>query len=83
MLLKQVRDEAHRFAITYNRKVRSKRTIKSELDNIPGIGPAKSRALLKKFGSITRIKAATPEELAEVQGVNIKLANSILSELGK
>ncbi|HEX2896511.1 MAG TPA: excinuclease ABC subunit UvrC, partial [candidate division Zixibacteria bacterium] len=82
MLLKQVRDEAHRFAITYNRKIRSKRTIKSELDNIPGIGPAKSRALLKKFGSITRIKAATPEELSEVQGVNIKLANSILSQLG-
>ena len=83
ILLKQIRDEAHRFAITYNRKVRSKRTIKSELDNIPGIGPAKSRALLKKFGSVSRIKAATPEELAEVPGVNMKLANSILSELGK
>ncbi|MGH8016297.1 MAG: helix-hairpin-helix domain-containing protein, partial [Candidatus Zixiibacteriota bacterium] len=83
MLLKQIRDEAHRFAITYNRKVRSKRTIKSELDNIPGIGPAKSRALLKKFGSITRIKAATPEELVGVQGVNMKLANSILSELSR
>jgi len=83
MLLKQIRDEAHRFAITYNRKVRSKRTIKSELDNIPGIGPAKSRALLKKFGSVSRIKAASAEELAEVQGVNMKLANSILSGLSK
>ncbi len=83
MLLKQIRDEAHRFAITYNRKVRSKRTIKSELDKIPGIGPAKSRALLKKFGSVSRIKSATPEELAEVQGVNMKLANSILSSLLK
>jgi excinuclease ABC subunit C len=83
MLLKQIRDEAHRFAITYNRKVRSKRTIKSELDNIPGIGPSKSRALLKKFGSVSRIKKATPEELAEVQGVNMKLAKSILSKLGK
>ena len=83
MLLKQIRDEAHRFAITYNRKVRSKRTIKSALDNIPGIGPAKSKALLKKFGSVSRIKSATPEELAEVEGVNMKLANSILSELGK
>ncbi len=83
ILLKQIRDEAHRFAITYNRKVRSKRTIKSELINIPGIGPAKSRALLKKFGSVSRIKAATPEELSEVPGVNIKLANSILSGLSK
>ncbi len=83
MLLKQIRDEAHRFAITYNRKVRSKRTIKSELDNIPGIGPAKSRALLKKFGSVSRIKTASPEELAEVEGVNMKLANSILSALSK
>jgi len=83
LLLKQIRDEAHRFAITYNRKVRGKRTIKSELDKIPGIGPTKTRALLKKFGSITRIKAATPEELAQVQGVNIKLANSVLSELSK
>jgi excinuclease ABC subunit C len=83
LLLKQVRDEAHRFAITYNRKVRSKRTIKSELDKIPGIGPTKSHALLKKFGSITRIKSATAEKLAEVQGINLKLANSILSELNR
>jgi excinuclease ABC subunit C len=83
MLLKQIRDEAHRFAITFNRKVRSKRTIKSELENVPGVGPAKIKALLKKFGSVTRIKSARLEELAEVQGINIKLANTILSELRK
>ncbi|MCH7691463.1 MAG: excinuclease ABC subunit UvrC [candidate division Zixibacteria bacterium] len=81
MLLKQLRDEAHRFAVSYNRKVRSKRTIKSELDKIPGVGPSKKHALLKQFGSVKRIKAATPEQIAELTGINIKLANAILSYL--
>ncbi len=81
MLLKQLRDEAHRFAVSYNRKVRSKRTIKSELDKIPGVGPSKKHALLKQFGSVKRIKAATPEQIAELNGINIKLANAILSSL--
>ena len=81
MLLKQLRDEAHRFAVSYNRKVRSKRTIKSELDKIPGVGPSKKHALLKQFGSVKRIKAATPEQIAELKGINIKLANAILSSL--
>ncbi len=81
MLLKQLRDEAHRFAVSYNRKVRSKRTIKSELDKIPGVGPSKKHALLKQFGSVKRIKASTPEQIAELNGINIKLANAILSSL--
>jgi len=81
MLLKQLRDEAHRFAVSYNRKVRSKRTIKSELDKIPGVGPSKKYALLKQFGSVKRIKAAAPEQIAELSGINIKLANAILSHL--
>ncbi|MCH7690735.1 MAG: excinuclease ABC subunit C, partial [candidate division Zixibacteria bacterium] len=81
MLLKQLRDEAHRFAVSYNRQVRSKRTIKSELDKIPGVGPSKKHALLKQFGSVKRIKAATPEQIAELNGINIKLANAILSSL--
>jgi excinuclease ABC subunit C len=57
-LLKRVRDEAHRFAITYHRKLRSKRTVGSELDLIPGVGPARRAALLKHFGSVKKIKEA-------------------------
>lgn len=83
ILLKQVRDEAHRFAITYNRKVRSKRTITSALDNIKGVGPSKRDALLKKFGSVKRIKETAPEILAELKGINLALAEKILSELKK
>ena len=79
MLLKQVRDEAHRFAITYNRKVRSKRTIKSALDNIPGIGPAKRTMLLKHFGSIKRIKATSIEELTQLKGITKTLAERVKS----
>lgn len=83
MLLKRIRDEAHRFAISYNRKVRSKRTIASSLDNIKGVGPAKRAALLKKFGSVKRIREATPEELTEIRGINPDLAAVILSELAR
>ncbi len=81
MLLKQLRDEAHRFAIEYNRNVRSKRTITSQLDNIRGIGPARREALLKKFGSVKRIREATPEQLAELPGINAKMADTILRQL--
>ncbi|MBI5266432.1 MAG: excinuclease ABC subunit UvrC, partial [candidate division Zixibacteria bacterium] len=81
ILLKRIRDEAHRFAITYNRKVRQKRTITSELDNIKGIGPAKRAALLKHFGSVEGIRKATVEELAAVKGVNPKLAEQIRKQL--
>ncbi|UCE25542.1 MAG: excinuclease ABC subunit UvrC [Candidatus Zixiibacteriota bacterium] len=81
VLLKRVRDEAHRFAITYGRKVRSKRTIRSRLDDIPGIGPAKREALLKHFGSVAKIKKLTAEELCQVKGINLKLASQILKQL--
>jgi excinuclease ABC subunit C len=81
ILLRQLRDEAHRFAITYNRKVRSKRTIASRLDAIPGVGPAKRDALLKHFGSVKRIREATTEQLTEVKGVNRKLAEAIKTYL--
>ena len=83
MLLKRIRDEAHRFAITYNRKVRSKRTIASSLDKIRGIGPSKKTALLKKFGSVKRIREATCEELAEIHGINPDLAKRILDDLAR
>jgi excinuclease ABC subunit C len=65
-LLQQVRDEAHRFAITYHRNLRSKRMVDSVLDDIEGIGPNRKRALLKRFGSLKRMRDAGQAELAEV-----------------
>ena len=81
MLLKQVRDEAHRFAVSYNRKVRSKRTIKSALDGVPGIGPARRSLLLKEFGSVKRIKEAAVEDLTRLKGITVALAERILKHL--
>lgn len=65
-LLQQVRDEAHRFAITYHRTLRSKRMVDSVLDDVPGLGQARKKALLRRFGSLKRIREATPDELGEV-----------------
>jgi excinuclease ABC subunit C len=76
-LITNVQDEAHRFAITYHRSLRSKTVVKSQLDEVPGIGPARRQALLKKFGSLKSIKSATIEELSEVQGMNKKAAEMI------
>ncbi|HWR82349.1 MAG TPA: helix-hairpin-helix domain-containing protein, partial [Candidatus Deferrimicrobium sp.] len=81
LLLKRLRDEAHRFAISYNRKVRTKRTVKSALDDVPGVGPARRDLLLKTFGSVDRIRRLSAQELAAVRGVNVKLAETILSVL--
>ncbi len=81
ILLKQLRDEAHRFAITYGRKVRTKRTIKSALDDIPGIGPAKRELLFKTFGSVDRIKQSSVDELTKIKGISPKLAQQILRAL--
>jgi len=69
-LLQRVRDEAHRFAITYHRLLRDKGTTKSELDLIPGIGRVKKLSLLHAFGSVEQIRQATPEQLADVRGLN-------------
>lgn len=69
-LLQRVRDEAHRFAITYHRLLRDRRTTASELDLVPGIGATKKLALLHHFGSLARVRAATAAELAEVRGLN-------------
>jgi len=81
MLLKRIRDEAHRFAITYNRKVRTKRTIRSALDDIKGIGPAKRQLLLKTFGSVERIKKLKADELSSLKGITPELADLILKSL--
>jgi excinuclease ABC subunit C len=67
-LVQRVRDEAHRFAIGYHRKARSLRTLRSELDDIPGIGPAKRRKLLSRFGSLRGVRAASEVELASAVG---------------
>jgi excinuclease ABC subunit C len=67
-LLQRIRDESHRFALTYHRKLRKKRTIASELDNIPGIGAKRKALLLKYFGSLKAIKEANPKELARLVG---------------
>jgi len=82
-LLQRIRDEAHRFAISYNRKLRKKRTIQSELGRIPGIGPQRQKALLTRFGSVRSIREATEEEIARVQGFSEVLANRVLTWLGR
>ena len=76
-LLQRIRDEAHRFALGYHRKLRTKRTIQSELDQIPGIGEKRRRALLTYFGSVKRIGEASIEEIAKVQGIPSKVAEEI------
>ena len=76
-LLQQVRDEAHRFAITYHRKLRSQEMARSELDGIPGIGPKRKKALLDAMGDVEKIREASKEELRAVEGMNEKAAWSI------
>jgi excinuclease ABC subunit C len=80
-LLQRARDEAHRFAVSYSRKRRSRRTITSELLAIPGIGPSRRRALLERFGSLAGVKTATPAEIASLPGFSTRLAERILDRL--
>jgi excinuclease ABC subunit C len=70
-MLQRLRDEAHRFGITFHRSLRSKGAIKSALDDVEGIGPVKKKALMKRFGSVANIKAATTEEIAAVVGTKV------------
>lgn len=80
-LLQRIRDEAHRFALSYHIKVRRKTTFVSALDTIPGIGPKRKKALLRKFGSMEGIKEASIEEIASTPGMNKKLAQKVKSYL--
>jgi len=81
-LLQRVRDEAHRFAITYHRAKRGKAAIDSALDGVPGLGPSRRSALLKAFGSVKAVSAATPEEIAKaVPGIGQKLAETVVAAL--
>jgi excinuclease ABC subunit C len=80
-LLQRVRDEAHRFAVTYHRNVRSKASRESALDSVSGIGPARKKALIKRFGSVRKIKEARVEELTAIDGITPGLAQRILESL--
>lgn len=82
-LIYKVQEEAHRFAISYHRSLRSKEMFKSELDDIKGIGEKRKKALLRHFQSIERIKEASIEELAEVDGMNRKVAEELYSHFHK
>lgn len=76
-LVQRIRNEAHRFAITYHRKLRAQKSTQSILDQIPGIGPAKRKALLKYFGTVTKLKDASAKEIADIPGFNTSLANKV------
>jgi len=76
-LLERLRDEAHRFAITYHRKLRNKATLRSSLEDIPGVGPGRRKALLKYFGSLKKIREASLEELQQMPGLPARVAEDI------
>ncbi|HEY0017012.1 MAG TPA: excinuclease ABC subunit UvrC [Longimicrobium sp.] len=80
-MLQRLRDEAHRFAITYNRKLRTKRTIRSELATIPGVGPSRQKALLARFGSMRGVAAASEAEIAALPGFGAGLARKVLESV--
>ena len=80
-LLARIRDEAHRFAITYHRKRRSKATLRTALTDIPGLGPARAKRLLNNFGSVVKIREATVAELAATPGIPRDLAEVIAAHL--
>ncbi len=80
-LLQRVRDESHRFANTYNAQLRLKRISESILDEFPGIGDSRKQALLKKFGSVERLRRATPEAIAEVSGFGGEMASRLVEFL--
>jgi excinuclease ABC subunit C len=80
-LMQRVRNEAHRFAHSYNSKLRTKRTLTSELGDIPGIGANRQRVLLEKFGSVRALKEAKAEDLAKLPGFSEKLANKVMEHL--
>ncbi len=80
-LVQRLRDEAHRFAITYHRTLRDRRTVRSAFDDLPGVGPKRKRELLKVFGSIKRVREAPVEQIAAVPGISRALAERIKATL--
>ncbi len=82
-LLQRIRDEAHRFAITHHRSRRSKSMVESLLDDVPGLGEVRRKSLLKRFGSLKKLRAATVEEIAEVPGIGARTADAIVAALAE
>jgi excinuclease ABC subunit C len=82
-LLQRVRDEAHRFAITYHRQKRSASMVTSALDDVPGLGETRRKALLRRFGSVAKVRAATVEDIAEVPGIGPRTAAAVVAALAK
>jgi excinuclease ABC subunit C len=80
-LVQRLRDEAHRFAITYHRDLRAKRAVRSAFDDLPGVGPKRRQALLRVFGSVKRVREAPVEQIAAVPGIGSALAERIKSTL--
>ena len=80
-LIKQVRDESHRFAITFHRELRDKAMTVSILDEIPGVGPKRKKDIMRHFGSFKRLKAASVEDISQVKGISVNLAETIYEEL--
>jgi excinuclease ABC subunit C len=80
-VLQHIRDEAHRFAIAYHRQKRDKRALSSPLDDVAGVGPARKKALLKRFGSLARLRDAGVDQIAETSGVGPELARAIYERL--
>ncbi|MFW6088558.1 MAG: helix-hairpin-helix domain-containing protein, partial [Gemmatimonadota bacterium] len=79
--LQRARNEAHRFAVGYNRRLRRRRTLRSRLSEVPGVGPRREADLLRRFGSVAAIRRATVDELTEVRGIGRTTAERILREL--
>ncbi len=82
-LLQRIRDEAHRFAITHHRSRRSKSMVESLLDDVPGLGEVRRKSLLKRFGSLKKLRAATVDEIAEVPGIGLRTAEAIVAALAE
>jgi excinuclease ABC subunit C len=83
LFLQSIRDEAHRFAITYHRRERNRNALESALDAVPGVGPQRKRMLLKHFGGVQNIRAATLQELASLPGMTLKTAEALQQALGQ
>ena len=80
-LLQALRDESHRFAVSFHRQVRAKRTLHSTLEEIEGVGPARRKLLLRHFGSMKRLREASLEDVQAVEGLGLKLAEQIVHTL--
>ncbi len=81
-LVQRIRDEAHRFAVTYHRKLRGKSGLRSQLEDVPGVGPTRKRALLRTFGSLKGLREATVDALAAVPGMSRPAAEAVKQAIG-